>query len=130
MRWRGRAHVDPYAEAVLVLGLVAACLSFSVAVALANSADYPFGPGYRRCGPVRGGKTFPIHVSTKKLSCRRAKRIDREFYFGPENRKRHHGPENYNGWWTLKRYPGWRCTEGTGGGGCRKHGREALFSTL
>jgi hypothetical protein len=112
-----------------VLGL-AAYLSLPAALANADSADYPFGPGSRHCGPVRAGRPYPIYISAKRLSCRRAKRVDREFYFGPENRKRHHGPENYDGWWTLERYPGWRCTEGTGGGGCRKHGREALFSTL
>jgi hypothetical protein len=105
-------------------------LIISVAAAQGNKADYPFGSGYRHCGPVRSGHPYPIYVSAGHMDCRKARRIDREYYFGPESRKRHHGPESYNGYWTLKRYPGWRCTEGTGGGGCRKHGQEALFSTL
>lgn len=113
-----------------MLGL-AACVSLPVASATAASAHYPYGEGYRHCGPVRGGSSVAkIYISAAGVSCRLARRIDREFYFGPESRKRHHGPENYNGWWTLKRFPGWRCGEGTGGGGCRKHGDEALFSTF
>jgi hypothetical protein len=106
------------------------CLSLLAVSAGAASPHYPFGNGYRHCGGIRGSSVAKIHVSAAGISCRRAKRIDREFYYGPPDRKHHHGPENYNGWWTLTRYPGWRCTEGTGGGGCRKHGAQALFSTL
>ena len=113
---------------LLVLGLVA-CLAVA-APADATSPHYPFGPGYRHCGPVHGPNGFDLYISASGIGCGKAKRIDREYYFGPESRKRHHGPENYNGWWTLKRYPGWRCHEGTGGGGCDKHGRSAAFSTL
>jgi hypothetical protein len=71
-----------------------------------------------------------IYVSAHGVSCVRARRIIREFRFGPESRKHHQGPDDYNGSWTLTRYPGWRCGEGTGGGGCEKHGRNAAFSTF
>jgi hypothetical protein len=114
--------------AAIALGL-SVCLCAWAALAGAKTADDPY-PGYHSCGRVSGGHHFSISIYAKKLSCGRARRIDHEYYFGPEDRKRHHGPENYNGWWTLKRFPGWRCTEGTGGGGCRSHGREALFNTL
>jgi hypothetical protein len=129
MTGHGRRARSAPRWAALALALLA-FLALPIAGAGATSVDYPFGPDFRHCGPVRGGDSFAIHVSAKKLACPRAKRVVREFYFGTERRKRHHGPENYNGWWTLKRFPGWRCTEGTGGGGCRKRGHEAAFSTL
>jgi hypothetical protein len=110
------------------LGLcLVACLSLPVASAGATNVHYPFGPGYRHCGEL--GKSS-IYVSADGLGCTRARRIVREYRFGPEDRKLHHGPENYTGWWSLERFPGWRCHEGTGGGGCDKHDRSAAFSTF
>jgi hypothetical protein len=109
------------------LGLcLTACLGLPVTSAGATNVHYPFD-GYRHCGEL--GKTS-IYVSADGLTCTHARRIVREYRFGPEGRKVHHGPENYNGWWSLKRFPGWRCHEGTGGGGCEKHGRSAAFSTI
>jgi hypothetical protein len=116
-------------RSLLALGL-AVYLSLAAVCAGATSPHYPFGKGYRHCGPVRGNSVATIYISAHGISCHRARRIDREFYFGPQDRKHHHGPENYNGWWTLDRYPGWRCGEGTGGGGCHKHEAQALFSTF
>jgi hypothetical protein len=128
-RWPG-CYAPPMKSLLLAVGLLIACLCLAAVSANATSPHYPFGKGYRHCGPVRGNSVGKIYISAHGVNCLRAKRIDREFYFGPEDRKRHHGPENYNGWWTLERYPGWRCTEGTGGGGCGKHGARAAFSTL
>jgi hypothetical protein len=115
-------------KTLLLLGLVVAFFSMAVG-ASAHSSHYL--DGYRHCGPVHGATGGTIWISAKRVSCARARRIDREFYFGPEDRKRHHGDETIQGsWWTLKRYPGWRCGEGTGGGSCHKHGATAFFSTL
>jgi hypothetical protein len=115
-------------KALLLVVLVVA-LSSEAVPASAHSSHYL--DGYSHCGPVHNGTGAKIWVSAQGVSCGLARRVDHEFYFGPEDRKRHHGGSTVEqSWWTLKRFPGWRCGEGTGGGSCHKHGATAFFETL
>ncbi len=85
--------------------------------------------GYKRCSTftVRGG---PIHVDARHLSCRKAMRIQKEYWLAPESEKELVGPNEYNGYVRLKRFPGWRCTSGAGAGDCVKGRMEAGYTTF
>lgn len=106
--------------AALLVGLAAA--SGSMAVATPNY-DWP---GMRKCGTFEAG--YKIWVYAKHITCRRARRIQKEYWLAPARRRVvHHGGTGAFGWVTLKRYPGWRCTSGAGGGNCQKGKRFASY---
>jgi hypothetical protein len=110
-----------------VTGLVAYALTLSLP-AHAVAAGY-WGPGFRICHSFvdRRGS---IYVSARHVSCRKAVRVEREYWLAPKRRKELVGPDEYNGYVRLKRFPGWRCTSGAGAGGCRKGRHEAVYNTF
>ena len=83
-------------------------------------------PGMTKCGTFKADYT--IHVYAKHISCSKARRIQKEYWLGPDSRKViHNGGSGASGWVTLKRYPGWRCGSGSGGGSCTRGGRMAAY---
>lgn len=91
------------------------------------SASATSRPGYRNCGSFQA--RYLVHVLARHVSCKKARRIQKEYWLAPESRKELVGPDSYNGYVRLKRFPGWRCTSGAMGGGCRKGRKEAAYST-
>jgi hypothetical protein len=110
-----------------VVGLVACALTLSFS-AYAVAAGY-WGPGYHICHSF-GDQSGSIYVSAKHVSCRKAVRVEKEYWLAPKSRKELVGPDEYNGYVRLKRFPGWRCTSGAGAGGCRKGRQEAAYNTF
>lgn len=83
-------------------------------------------PGMKKCGTFQA--QYKIWVYAKHISCGLARRIQKEYWLGPESRRTvHNGGHGAYGWITLKRFPGWRCTSGSGGGGCSKGRRSASY---
>jgi hypothetical protein len=83
-------------------------------------------PGTRRCGTFRS--SYRIHVYAKKISCKKARRIQKTYWRGPDSgRVVHNGGTGAYGWITLKKFPGYRCTSGAGGGVCKKGNKEAWY---
>lgn len=81
-----------------------------------------------RCGDVYAGG-YLIEVAARGVSCRQAMEVVREF------RIRGKGVEHGDGtlagsWYTLPRFPGWRCSQGTGGGGCRNGNTFVSYGVL
>lgn len=103
----------------------------SVVVALAlvatASANSYWGPGYKSCGSFKTDM-YTIRVSAKKLTCRKARAIQKELWLGPDSRKVIvNGGSGASGYVKLKRYPGYRCTSGAGAGMCKKGRKAAAY---
>jgi hypothetical protein len=110
----------------LAAWIVIATVAFGSAVGTASAGSRWNLPGYRKCGTFHA--QYRIHVYAKHLSCRRARRIQKEYWLAPDSRKvSHHGGYGAAGWITLKRFPGWKCTSGSGGGACAKGRRQAAY---
>ena len=110
----------------IVVVTVAATSLLAVSAGPAASTPNYDWPGMKKCGTFRAG--YRIWVYAKGISCRTARKIQKEFWLGPARRKViHNGGSGASGWVTLKRYPGWRCGSGSGGGGCRKGRRFAGY---
>lgn len=125
-------NVDPAqrgrrSRARIVTALVAAMLLAAPAAMPASaSANAYWGPGYRSCGSFKAG--YRINVSAKKLRCRVAMRIQREYWRGPRSRKVIvNGGTGASGYVLLKRFPGWKCTSGAGAGACAKGAKRAAY---
>jgi hypothetical protein len=97
------------------------------ALTVSPAAAFTAPPGYRNCGSFQA--RYTIHVFAKHVSCRKARRLQKEYWLAPESEKELVGPDEYNGYVRLKRFPGWRCTSGAMAGGCRKGRKEAGYST-
>ena len=107
----------------LPLQLLAALVALALAALASGPAPAgaagPYGPEYRSCGTFRA--TYKIHVYETNTTCRRARRIQKEYWLAPERRKvAVNGGYGADGYFRLKRFPGWRCSSGSGGGACIK----------
>ena len=109
------------------VAVVTAMVAATLAWATPSQADNPYGPGYTACGSFRA-KVGQIDVYARHLSCRRAMRIQREYWLGKRRNKRFvNGGNGANAYTLLDKYPGWRCNSGAGGGNCRKRNSEADY---
>lgn len=85
-----------------------------------TSAARPYGAEQKSCGSFDGGE-YRISVYATEISCKKARRIQKEYWLGPKRRKVIvNGGSGAAGYILLKRFPGWRCTSGSGGGSCSK----------
>jgi hypothetical protein len=113
-------------------GTRVACLLALVVFAAAlcfprPGAAFTVPAGYKGCGSFQA--RYIIHVYAKHVSCRKARRVQKEYWLAPESKKELVGPDEYNGYVRLKRFPGWHCTSGAMAGACVKGRREAGYST-
>ncbi len=110
-----------------VLAVVAAVLvAFGAATSSAAIDPDAYGPSFRYCGSFKA--EYRIGVFAKKITCAKAKRIQREYWLGPRSRKIiRNGGTGASGYVLLKRYPGWKCTSGSGGGQCAKRKSVAAY---
>jgi hypothetical protein len=107
--------------AMTLMTSVCASLSPSLAGAVA-----PYGPGYRYCGSFQTG--YRVRVYETHMGCKKAMRIQREYWLGPDSRKTVvNGGTGARGYVLLKRFPGWRCGSGSGGGQCSKGLKSAAY---
>src|SRR4051794_2109312 len=86
---RGRHHgVQQTIRQTFALALVATAAT--LAVPASSSADSYWGPGYRGCGRhtlhSREGGPVKLYVAARHTSCRKALKIQREFWGAPERR--------------------------------------------
>lgn len=97
--------------------VVASYLALAGVAAATPGYDWP---GMTKCGSFEASYRIYVYANDD-LRCRKARRIMRELWFGPERRKvRVNGGTGADGYVRLKRYPGWRCTSGAGGGACER----------
>lgn len=80
-----------------------------------------------RCGDIYA--RYLIEVAARGVTCRQARAVVTEFYI------RGNGVEHGDGtlagsWYTLTRFPGWRCSQGSGGGGCRNGNAFVSYEVL
>jgi hypothetical protein len=86
-----------------------------------------FGPTYKYCKTFRA-QGHRIAVYAHRLTCRTARRIQKEYWLGPDSRKVIvNGGSGASGYIKLKRYRGWRCYSGSGGGSCRRGTKVAAY---
>lgn len=112
---------------ILRRALIASCLVVLASAGLpsANAAG-PYGPSYRYCGSFEA--EYHIQVYETHMSCRRALRIQKEYWLAPDSRKVVvNGGVGALGYVLLKRFPGWRCGSGAGGGQCTKGDKSAAY---
>jgi hypothetical protein len=89
-------------------------------------ADGPYGPEFRYCGSFKAA--YRIHVYATQMRCRKARRIQKEYWLAPRHRKIYvNGGVGATGYVLLKRFPGWRCSSGSGGGNCAKGDKIAAY---
>ena len=87
-----------------------------------------YGPSFKYCGSFKA-KSLAIHVYAKKITCRKARSIEREYWLGPRSRKIYvNGGFGADGYIKLKRFRGWKCTSGSGGGSCNKRRSSAAYA--
>jgi len=113
---------------MLIKLLTAASITIALAfgASAAHSTPNYDWPGMKKCGTFDAGLT--IWVYAKHVSCKTARRIQKEYWLGPKSRKIiHNGGSGAAGWVKLKRYPGWTCTSGSGGGGCSRGNKLAGY---
>jgi hypothetical protein len=91
----------------------------------AAAAGY-WGPGYKICHPFKV-QYGPMYVSAKNIRCRKAVRILKEWWLGPDDRQTHAEEGGYD-YYRLDRYPGWLCGDGLSAGGCHKGNRHAAYN--
>lgn len=110
----------------LALAVSAVGLAFAVVATPAGSTPNYDWPGMKKCGTFKA--QYKIYVYAKNIRCSTARRIQKEYWLGPDRRKViHNGGAGAAGWITLKRYPGWKCTSGAGGGGCNRGKKSASY---
>ncbi len=91
------------------------------------SAAGPYGPDYEYCGSF-SADSYKIEVYATDMRCRKAVRIQREYWLAPRHRKVFvNGGAGASGYVLLKRFPGWRCGSGAGGGQCTKGNASAAY---
>lgn len=99
---------------------VAACIWLAPVHTSIASTSNPYGPGVKSCGSFKSD-SYKIRVFAEKLTCKKARAIQREYWNGPDSRKTVvNGGSGAYGYILLDKYPGWKCTSGSGGGGCKK----------
>jgi hypothetical protein len=86
-----------------------------------------FGPSYRSCGSFQA--EYKIHVYASHVSCRRAMRIQKEYWLAPPSRT-HEVITKTRPYVVLKRFPGWKCYYGSGGGECVKGRKVAAYTDI
>jgi len=91
----------------------------------AAGAGY-WGEGYRICRSLKV-EYGPLYVSAKGVRCRKAVRIIKEWWKGPDSRQTT-VEDSTGGHVLLDRFPGWVCSDGASAGGCRKGGRYAVYN--
>lgn len=110
--------------------LLASALTVAVGASFGSgpaAADDYWGPGYHTCNSFRASG-YVINVSAKRIRCRTAVRIQREYWLGPRRRKTIvNGGSGASGYVLLHRFPGWRCGSGAGAGACRKGNAAAAY---
>jgi hypothetical protein len=107
----------------VALAVATTLLTFAGTAAATPNYDWP---GMKKCGTFKAGSK--IYVYAKNITCKKARRIQIEYWRGPKSRRVvHNGGTGAAGWITLKRYPGWRCTSGSGGGGCSRGDKSASY---
>lgn len=127
--------------ALRVIGTLAVLLvAGSLGGGTFSTAAGPYGPSYRYCGSFKatspllrtrltlssGG--YNIRVYATHMRCRKALRIQKEYWLGPRHRKVIvNGGAGATGYILLKRFPGWRCGSGAGGGACTKGRASAAY---
>jgi hypothetical protein len=121
MKRRPRICVAKSVVAMLVVGFAA-----PIGASATSASDW--GPGFKGCGSFHAG--YKIQVFAKNISCATARRIQKEYWLGPKNRKVEIIPPQGPPVVRLKRFPGWRCFSGTGGGSCTKGSRVAAYSDV
>jgi hypothetical protein len=111
---------------LLLIGLVIAAVTLSVSGGTAHATPNYDWPGMKKCGTFKA--EYRIWVYAKHITCRTARRIQKEYWLGPDSRKVvYNGGTGAGGWITLKRFPGWKCTSGAGGGGCSRGRKSASY---
>ena len=109
------------------LTVATAVLTLASSSAWAANPPNDYGPPFRYCGHFKSD--YVIHVYSKKLRCRKARAIQREFWNGrARNRTVVNGGSGYAGYVLLDKFPGWRCGSGSGGGACTKGKRIAAYA--
>jgi hypothetical protein len=117
--WRTRSTL---ALALLALGVL---LALSTQAPPIQGAG-PYGPEYKSCSSFEA--EYHIRVYATHMPCRKAVRIQREYWLGPESRKTIvNGGVGCCGWILLDRFPGWKCFSGAGGGSCKKGRKVAAY---
>jgi hypothetical protein len=91
----------------------------------ARGAGY-WGEGYSICRSLKVGYG-PLYVSAKGIRCRKAVRIIKEWWKGPDSRQTF-VEDTTGGHVLLDRYPGWVCADGASAGGCHKGNRHAAYN--
>lgn len=111
------------------LGLaVATLIAFALAIPThAGAGQWYDWPGMKKCSTFKadkqsGGYTIKVYASkhtqtTRSVTCRRAERIQKEYWNGDRSDSHYHPSGDYV---TLDRFPGWKCGSGAGGGLCRR----------
>lgn len=103
-----------------------ALLTFACVASQAEAAN-PYGPAFKSCGSFE--TKYHVRVYATHMPCRKALRIQKEYWRGPESRKTIvNGGTGCCGYILLKRFPGWKCTSGAGGGACTKGPKVAAYS--
>jgi hypothetical protein len=115
---------------VLALALLVAMLAVGLVAPTGGSATSAsdWGPGFKGCGSFHAG--YRIQVFAKRVSCAKARRIQKEYWLGPDSRKVEITPSSGPPVVRLKRFPGWICSSGTGGGSCTKGDKVAAYSDV
>lgn len=120
-----RANRGIRSTRIAVLALALVVLLAVAGGERANGAGY-WGEGYRICRSLKVGYG-PLYVSAKGVRCRKAVRIIREWWKGPDSRQTFVEDET-GGHVLLDRYPGWVCVDGASAGGCHKGDRHAAYN--
>ncbi len=112
--------------AVLTVAVIAA--TAAAPASAAKRPPNPYGPAYKYCGSFKAPDRIWVYAT--HMGCRKAKRIQREFWLGSDtNRTEGNGGSGASGYVLLKKYPGWRCGSGSGGGQCNKRKASAAYQT-
>jgi hypothetical protein len=97
----------------LKLTLVATVLVGAVLMPQAAMAD-------RYCATYRDG-SYRVVVSASHVSCRKAKRVAKSFRVTKSRGWKHRGGStSADSYWVNRKFKGWKCSEGSGGGACRR----------
>jgi hypothetical protein len=112
---------------LLLAAMTVACVAFCVMAPAARATpDYDW-PGMKKCGTFHSSP-YTIWVYAKHITCRTARRIQKEYWLAPDDRRViHNGGTGASGWVTLKRFPHWRCSSGAGAGQCTRGHKAAGY---
>jgi len=124
---RSRGDRDDRLRRALLVILLTLGVALGGSAAPAQATPNYDWPGMKKCGTFKA-EDYRIWVYAKHVSCRKARRIQKEYWIAPDSRKViHNGGSGADGWVKLKRYPGWRCGSGAGGGDCVRGNKYAGY---